>query len=263
MLVHLRDEPGVSYWKFVDQGSDEPCAASPKEERRNIHTLIISDLHFGTTACRARALLAMLNTFWIEEHIILLGDIFHDLDFKRISGEQFKVISRIRKLTNPKLPLKEVWVRGNHDNATIDIFRHIIGIEVLDEFIWTCGGKRYLAIHGDQFDRFVKNYPWLTKLAIIFHNLIKILDPQNRHIEKWLARKSGEWRRESKMVADGAIKYGKEKGVDAIFCGHTHEAMRQKEAGIEYINAGCWVKSICSFVTITEDGPMLNFVELP
>ncbi|MCK9345175.1 MAG: UDP-2,3-diacylglucosamine diphosphatase [Candidatus Pacebacteria bacterium] len=262
-LIHLRDEPGVSYWRFVDNDSGELNQAPPKEGRRTVHSLIISDLHFGTAACRARALLAMLNTFWIEGHLILLGDIFHDLEFKRISGAQWKVISRIRKLTDPDLPLTEVWIRGNHDNATIDIFRYFIGIEVLNEFIWECGGKRYLAIHGDQFDHFVNDRPLMTKIIVALHSIVQILDPHHRHIESWLARKSGEWRRESAMVALGALKYGREKNVDVIFCGHTHEALRQRETDIEYINTGCWVKNLCSFVTITEDGPILNFVELP
>lgn len=260
-LTHLRTENGIAYWKFTDVGQ-ELFTPTPKEIRRQVETLIISDTHFGTTACRARALLALLNTFWIQDHFVLLGDIFQDLNFRRISGVQWQVISRIRKLTSPELSLRQVWIRGNHDEASLTVLSHLLGLEVLEEFKWEHSGKRFLATHGDQFDTVVQKFPFLVRMAIGFHALIRIVDPQHNHINDWLDGGYQHWLRKSKQVAKYALHHGNEQRVDYMICGHTHTAMRKRTGNIEYINSGCWVKDPCSFVTVVDGEPMLNIVEL-
>ena len=261
-LRFLKQDGEATYWHFNNKKNavslDEPIQCG----RKKIHTLIISDTHFGTSACRANALLALLETFDIEQNLILLGDIFHDLNFTRIPGKQWEVISQLRKLTDPDLSLEQIWIRGNHDHEAIHVFRHLVGLEVREEFRFEHAGKKYLTLHGDQFDRFVIDFPGITKIIIKIHEYIMKVDPQHRHIGGWFMRKSGEWTRESEKVAERALRYGKEENVDFIICGHTHKAMRQKEADLEYLNTGCWVKNPCSFIIITDDGPELHYIQL-
>jgi UDP-2,3-diacylglucosamine pyrophosphatase LpxH len=256
-----RHEPGVTHWNHTSIVTPHNSVL-PLNERQDIDTLIISDTHFGTSSTRATALLALLNTFHITRRLILLGDIFHKLNFTHISEEQWQVISHIRTLADPSRPLEEVWVRGNHDNDSIHVFRHFVGLDVKEEVLWEQAGKKYLAIHGDQFDRFVIDFPGLTGLIVRFHEFLLKVDPYHRHIGGWLTRKSGEWRQESQKVAQRAFRYAKERAVDYIIVGHTHKAHREHQDVIEYINTGSWTKNPCSFVTVSDQGPQLHYVQL-
>jgi len=259
----VSEEKGVRHWEF--SGTDTDLSVHiPKEEKIPVQSLIVSDLHLGTLAFKARPFLAMLNTFWIQQHFILLGDIFEDEDFRRLSGPHWKVLSRIRKMTNPDNPLEEIWIEGNHDNAVmVGVIGSLVGLEVQKEFIWECGGKKYLAIHGDIFHWFLMRYPVMAKIVTWMYSFVQTIDPYHKHIGNYLAKKAGEWNGEHNAVAEGAAHYGKCKEVDFIICGHTHLAMRRQFEEIEYLNSGCWVKNPCSFITITEEhGPILNYVQL-
>ena len=74
-------------------------------------TLILSDLHLGSEISRAEQATRMLreNRF---RRLILLGDIFSDLNFGRLTKPHWKFLGYIRKLSNPKRGIEVVWVEG-------------------------------------------------------------------------------------------------------------------------------------------------------
>lgn len=264
LLRLRREETGVRFWELVQDERDDDTEHVSKEARLHIKGLIVSDLHLGTSAFKAQAFQALFNTFWIEKYLIFLGDIFDDGDFRRIPSSQWKVLGLIRKLTNPKKNIEEVWVEGNHDSSVmVGVVGALVGLEVQSEFEWSCGPYRYLAIHGDVFHWFITRFPFITKLVVGLYKLVHTIDPLHRHIGSYLARKTSDLNNEHNQVAEGAIRYGRSKGVDFVICGHTHLAMRRKSDCIEYINTGCWIKNPCTFVTFTEEGPILNYIELP
>ena len=78
-------------------------------------TLILSDLHLGSEISRAAEALQLLRNSSFQR-LILLGDIFCDLDFSRLKKEHWNFLSYIRKLSNPKRKTEVVWVEGNHDH---------------------------------------------------------------------------------------------------------------------------------------------------
>src|SRR5258708_7655486 len=65
------------------------------------NTLILSDLHLGAETSHAREATRVLkeNRF---RRLILLGDIFADLNFARLTKDHWKFLGYIRKLSNPK-----------------------------------------------------------------------------------------------------------------------------------------------------------------
>jgi len=79
-------------------------------------TLILSDLHLGSEISRARDALRMLKQSSFRR-LILLGDIFSDLNFGRLKKEHWQFLGYIRKLSNPKRQVEVVWVEGNHDRG--------------------------------------------------------------------------------------------------------------------------------------------------
>src|ERR1700733_10485169 len=124
-------------------------------------TLIISDLHLGSEVSQAGAALEFLQSVRFKR-LILLGDIFADLNFRRLTKEHWKFLGYIRKLSNPKPALEVVWVEGNHEQGLADIMSHLVGVRVYQEYEWEYTGMRHLAIHGHQFDRLLANNVRLT-----------------------------------------------------------------------------------------------------
>ena len=83
-------------------------------------TVIISDLHLGSEVSRASDALELLQSVQFSR-LILLGDIFADLNFNRLTKEHWKFLGYIRKLSNPKNDIEVAWVEGNHDHGLTEI----------------------------------------------------------------------------------------------------------------------------------------------
>src|ERR1700678_3965336 len=125
--------------------------APPSYDPPSYDTLILSDLHLGAEMSRASEALRVLQENKYRR-LILLGDIFADLNFGRLKKGHWKFLSFIRKLSNPKRKVEVVWVEGNHDHGLTEIMSHLVGVRVYQEYRWEYHGKRHLAVHGHQFD---------------------------------------------------------------------------------------------------------------
>ena len=223
-------------------------------------TLIISDVHLGSELSRARDALDLLQSLRYQR-LILLGDIFSDLNFRRLTGEHWKFLSCIRKLSNPKRKVEVVWVEGNHDEGLANIMSHLVGVPVYQRYVWNYADKRHLAIHGHQFDRFVSRNLLLSRFGdFLFHEIQK-LDCRNNAFSRFLDRLETRWLRLSSKVAAGAIAYGRQGRVDRVFCGHTHVAMQAEQHGVAYYNTGAWVNEQPTYITIDEQGVTIHAYE--
>lgn len=225
-----------------------------------IDTVIISDLHLGTNISRADTLLKTLNSYKVGDkyqfnRLILLGDIFEDLNFNRLNGHQWQLLSFFRKLSNPKHLIPVIWVLGNHDYKTLTTASHFLGIELFEEYIWTYANEKYLAIHGDQFDRFIINNTLLSKLAIKFFISSQRIPRLSRYIDRF----STKWLRLVDRMRIKALDYARKNKVEYVFCGHSHHAELIK-GEITYGNTGSWVQIPSSYITIGDKGVELHFV---
>ncbi len=220
-------------------------------------TVILSDLHLGSEVSRAQAALAMLrqNCF---RRLILLGDIFCDLNFRRLKKEHWRFLSYIRKLSNPRRRVEVVWVEGNHDQGLSQVMSHLVGVRVYQEYEWSYRGVRHLAIHGHQFDRFtVHNLALSRCLTTLFLALQKLSSDRHGAV-RLLERLDTKWLRLTPKVAQGALTHARARCARRVFCGHTHEPLRLQEGGIEYFNTGCWTQPRATYVTIDEEGAQLR-----
>jgi len=57
-----------------------------KNKKNKTHTLIISDFHLGSKVSRSKEAAELLNNLHFKK-LILLGDIFEDLNFNRLSDD--------------------------------------------------------------------------------------------------------------------------------------------------------------------------------
>jgi UDP-2,3-diacylglucosamine pyrophosphatase LpxH len=217
------------------------------------NTLILSDLHLGAETSHAREATRVLkeNRF---QRLILLGDIFADLNFARLTKEHWKFLGYIRKLSNPKRNIEVVWVEGNHDHGLTNIMSHLVGVRVYQDYAWEYGGLRHVAIHGHQFDGFQVNRVRLSQWGTSLYLQLQKLDFKSKPIVRLIDRLNTRWLRMSPKVASGALNYARQHGADRIFCGHTHEAIHVEQDGVHYYNSGGWVDSRLTYLTIDEQG---------
>jgi hypothetical protein len=91
---------------------------------------------------------------------------------------------------------------------------------------------------------------WGTSLYL----QLQKLDLKGSPIARWVDRLNTRWLRMSPKVASGGLAYARQHGADRMFCGHTHEALHTEQDGIHYYNAGGWVDSRLTYLTIDEQG---------
>jgi UDP-2,3-diacylglucosamine pyrophosphatase LpxH len=221
------------------------------------NTLILSDLHLGADMSRAREATQVLKGSRFER-LILLGDIFADLNFARLTKDHWKFLGYIRKLSNPKRNIEVVWVEGNHDHGLTDIMSHLVGVRVYQHYEWQYRGLKHIAIHGHQFDGFQVNRIRLSRLGTSLYLQLQKLDFKSKPIARLIDRLNTRWLRLSSKVAAGAIDYARNHGADRIFCGHTHEAIHEEQDGIAYYNSGGWVDSQLTYLTVDEQGVRIH-----
>jgi UDP-2,3-diacylglucosamine pyrophosphatase LpxH len=217
-------------------------------------TLILSDLHLGADMSRARDALRVLqqNTY---RRLILLGDIFADLNFGRLKKEHWKFLGYIRKLSNPKRQVEVVWVEGNHDHGLTEIMSHLVGVRVYQEYRWDYLGLRHIAVHGHQFDTFVvKNVRFNYWFGTLLYLQLQEWDSKNKTLTRFLDRLGTRWQRLSEKVAEGALAHAKHLHAQRIFCGHTHAALAKHDQEADYFNCGAWIDERPTYITVGEHG---------
>lgn len=78
--------------------------------------VVISDIHLGSDNCQAKYLVHFLEAIRRgarpTRRLILNGDVFDSIDFRRLKKHHWGILSEIRKLSDE---LEVVWINGNHD----------------------------------------------------------------------------------------------------------------------------------------------------
>lgn len=215
-------------------------------------TVIISDVHLGSDLSLAGELLQFLKKTEFRR-LILLGDMFADLNFSRLKREHWAVLSHLREISNPKRNIQVVWVVGNHDLELREVMGHLVGIEVLDRYEWNTDNKRCLAMHGHQFDPAMLGMPGLSKAVSWWFLQLQKIPGFKKAWSRWIDFVSGRFQNLPALIERRALAYARHHHYDVIFCGHTHEAAETQLDGIEYYNSGCWVKETGTYIAIQGD----------
>ena len=217
--------------------------------------LAISDLHLGSELCKAQTIEAILSYFEPQE-LVLVGDIFDDLNLKRLKRSHFDVLKRISGLA--KRGCNVNWIRGNHDEDLADVFAAFVGADVLDEYVWRWNHKKVIFIHGDQFDTFMEEFPWasaiFTDIYWWFQYSLGLigLDRLADRVCRFCKRHAKGYTRAKRNVADGALEYARLKSAQHIICGHTHQKEDRFWKGRHYHNTGCGTEIPVTCITFTD-----------
>jgi len=225
-----------------------------KPSKIKIDTLIISDLHLGDRHTRCQEILELLNKYDYKK-LILNGDILNGLRLQRLHTGHWKILSKLRRLSKNR---EVIWVHGNHD-AQPNILSQLLGIKVHNRYIWQAVNKKFLAIHGHQYDLFMHNNYYISRVAFAFYSFLKLINPGG-YLTDLIKKHSKTWQRDSLEVARGALHLARQLGAAYVFCGHTHKIYTSEKNGIKYYNTGSWNEKPSAYVTITGDQIKLNEV---
>src|SRR5262249_28744456 len=130
-----------------------------------LDAVIISDLHLGSDNCQAKLLCELLERIETGDlptaRLILNGDVFDSIDFRRLKKNSWKVVSLLRKLSDE---VDISWLCGTHDGSA-EIVSLLLGVAVRDEYVLESGGRKILVLHGHVFDEFIDSHPIIPFVA--------------------------------------------------------------------------------------------------
>ena len=228
---------------------------------RHYRAIFISDVHLGFSGCSAQYLLNFLRSTTCE-YLYLVGDIIDIWQMKRrVYWPQLHndVVRTI--LGKAKHGTKIIYVPGNHDEILRDFDNTVFGnLEIQNEYIHTTAdGKRFLIIHGDQFDGVVKNSRIMALVGSALYEMllhVNILVSYTRHklgLSYWSL--SNAIKHQVKQAVNYISNYeialahaAMKCNVDGVITGHIHRAEITSINDIIYCNCGDWVESCTALV---------------
>jgi UDP-2,3-diacylglucosamine pyrophosphatase LpxH len=237
----------------------------------------ISDIHLGTRGCNAELLLDFLRST-DSQYLYLVGDI---VDIWRMRKSWYwhqehndvvqKLLRKARKGT------RVIYIPGNHDESFRDFAGHRFGrVVVLREAIHVAAdGRRFLVMHGDQFDGIVKYAKWLAFVGDRAYNYALAINVWFNRVRRSLGFPYWSLSAYLKHKVKNAVEYisnyekavvaeARRRGVDGVICGHIHTAEIRTFNDILYCNDGDWVES-CTALVEHLDGRLeiLNWADMP
>jgi UDP-2,3-diacylglucosamine pyrophosphatase LpxH len=230
-------------------------------ETRRHRAIFISDVHLGTRACQAHALLDFLRVHEAEQ-IYLIGDIIDGWALKggwHWPQSHNDVVQKI--LRKARKGARIIYLPGNHDEFLRGYYgTHLGGIEVQETAIHeTADGRRYLILHGDAFDFVIRHHRWLAHLGDAAYDFAILLNRSATAIRRRMglpywslsAWAKGKVKNAVNMISrfeEELAREAKRIGADGVICGHIHSAVSRTVDGIHYLNTGDWVESLTAII---------------
>ncbi|MCW4114392.1 UDP-2,3-diacylglucosamine diphosphatase [Aurantimonas sp. MSK8Z-1] len=233
---------------------------------RHFRTLFISDVHLGSKAAQAGLLVDFLRLHDAET-IYLVGDIVDGWRLKRSwhwPQSHNDVVQKL--LRKARKGSRIVYIPGNHDEFLRDFpGEHFGGVEVkLNDVHETADGRRFLVIHGDEFDIVVRNARVIAYLGDWAYDMAIAINLVFNRVRRRLGFSYWSFSSWAKLKVKNAVNFigafetalaeeAQRQGCDGVICGHIHHAVMNERSGIEYVNTGDWVES-CTAVAERHDG---------
>lgn len=218
-------------------------------------------MHLGTKGCQAEFLIDFMRHHE-SERLYLVGDIIDCWSLTRSWYWQQSHNDVVQKiLRKARKGTEVIFVPGNHDEPLRNyVGIHAGGVRIEREVVHEAAdGKRYLVIHGDEFDSVVRYAKWL---AVLGDRSYQFLMRLNRYLNIVRARMGKPYWSLSAHIkhrVKEAVQFmgdyesavageARKRGLDGVICGHIHHAEIKDMNGITYMNDGDWVESCTALV---------------
>ena len=244
---------------------DETLADIPEAEVRHYWAIWISDIHLGTSGCKADFLLDFLRVNESDQ-LYLVGDIVDGWQLKRgwywkqsHNDVVQKVLRKARKGT------KVTYIVGNHD----EVLREFLGLrfgEILieNEAVHELrDGRRLWVTHGDLFDGVIQYAKWLAYLGDTAYTVALKVNDHFNYLRHKMGMSYWSLSQYLKHRVKNAISFitafeealtteARRRGYDGVVCGHIHRPEIREIDGTLYCNDGDWVESLSALVETHE-----------
>ena len=244
---------------------DETLADIPEAEVRHYRAIWISDIHLGTSGCKADFLLDFLRVNESDQ-LYLVGDIVDGWQLKRgwywkqsHNDVVQKVLRKARKGT------KVTYIVGNHD----EVLREFLGLrfgEILieNEAVHELrDGRRLWVTHGDLFDGVIQYAKWLAYLGDTAYTMALKVNDHFNYLRHKMGMSYWSLSQYLKHRVKNAISFitafeealtteARRRGYDGVVCGHIHRPEIREIDGTLYCNDGDWVESLSALVETHE-----------
>jgi len=197
-------------------------------------TLFLSDLH----------LVARIVDIWRFKQAMKMG--------KRHQSSHLKCIDRLIRLANKGVNIHYLW--GNHDEflSRFEGSRSFGGVSLTEREEYRCSqGKRYLILHGHQFD-LMSRYELFGKFGDRCYDAMIWINEKLNRVRAMLGMDYWSMSKFLKVKVKKATQfidrfetiitdYAKKHNYDGVICGHIHDPKSEiLDNGIHYVNLGCW-----------------------
>jgi UDP-2,3-diacylglucosamine pyrophosphatase LpxH len=232
-------------------------------------TIWISDLHIGSTQCQADTLLDFLKHN-DSEKLYLVGDI---IDFWALSKKMYwprdhnTIIQKI--LRKARHGTQIIYVPGNHDENVRDYDDYVFGDIIVkkSDIHTTKLGKRFLVVHGDEYDTIAQHHQWMARLGSVGYDWLIEINRVLRMVRRLLGIQSHfslaafvkfKVKNVVQFIShyeESIVRTLKNEGLDGVICGHIHHAEIKDIEGFLYVNTGDFVES-CTAIVEHHDGSL-------
>lgn len=226
--------------------------------------MFVSDVHLGSKHSQAAALLEMLHQFE-PESLYLVGDFIDGWKLRR----RWRWAPTYDQIFERLLALKQLgtqlyYMPGNHDNFLRKFVADFGIVDLQDQFVHQAAdGRRYLVIHGDQFDRVEQQVQWLSIVGTHAYDVLL----STNYLMNWARGKRynryafcGMVKRRVKSLVRRVSNFelqlvgaAQALGCEGIIYGHVHSPRIYQTAEIACCNTGDWVEN-CTALLELEDG---------
>lgn len=244
-----------------DRSGAGECRKEDAMAKTYYRSVWISDTHLCSRDCRADVLLSFLNQTKCE-NLYIVGDFIDVWQLKRrwFWAQDFNnVIHRI--LSKARKGAKVTYIPGNHDEA----FREFCGMQfggvrIEQNCIHTMAdGRKFLVMHGDEFDCVVQNNKWLAVLGSAAYDYLIYVNRMLNYGRRRLGMPYWSLAHYVKTRVKNAVTYigtfeeavareARKAKVEGVICGHIHQPILKDIHGIAYCNTGDWVENCTALV---------------
>lgn len=225
-------------------------------------TIVLSDVHLGTTGSKAKELVNFLKMHSCDK-LILNGDIIDGWQLKKYGiwkkkhTKFIRVVMRMMEDHNTQV----IYTRGNHDDFLDSFIPLALGknFTLQRDYIHVSHGRRFLVTHGDIFDSVTTNLKWLSKLGDIGYTLLLGINKVYNQYRNYRGLPYYSLSAKIKAKVKSAVSYisdyetqlvalAKDRDCAGVICGHIHQAAIKYYGDILYLNSGDWVESLSALV---------------
>lgn len=237
------------------------------KEETHVKALFISDVHIGIKYSQQKKLMEFLARTRFDD-LFIVGDFIDGWRLKRKWRWKLEDNQIVRLLLKRMEEGGRIhYAIGNHDEFWYDFLKdgevRFGDLVIRDHFYYHLDGRKYLVLHGHQFDFFTRHASWAFALGDLGYNFLMALNYYIFKFQRVFGLPRWSLSRFAKTRVKDAIshshrialkKYARSKDADGVIYGHTHlPDFRRDPDGFTYMNCGDWVEDTTAVVVSREN----------